>query len=249
MRGVLVMAFFLLAPPLAAAELPPGPFDEAACRDCHRQQTPDLVTDWRDGRHGPEQAGCAACHGQLHGALAAARQGQACVDCHGGPKASLVHAYTVSKHGVIAGLEAAEADFTLPLAEGNQRAPSCAYCHLHEADHGASAETAEAACLDCHSPRFVDTLLASARRGLAIGQLKFREAEAAAAAAAAAGIDLGAELKAMREGPLAALRQGLAHHSPDHQWWLGQAALDGALLRIKAAITRHRRRRALGDQR
>jgi hypothetical protein len=245
MRLWFAIGFLLLAPPLGAAELPPGPFAEAACRHCHRERNPDLVADWRDGRHGPEQAGCTACHGQLHGALAAARQGQACVDCHGGPKASLVHAYAVSKHGVIAGLEALEADFTLPLAEGNQRAPSCAYCHLHEADHGASAETAEAACLDCHSPRFVDTLLASARRGLAIGRLKLAEAEAAAGAA---GIDLGAQLKAMREGPLAALRHGLVHHSPDHQWWLGQAALDGALLRIKAAITRYRRQRALGDQ-
>ncbi len=245
MRLALAFASLLLAPPLGAAELPPGPFDEAACIACHGEQSPDLVQAWRLGRHGPDRTGCTACHGLRHGALAAVRQNGACVTCHGGPTASPVRAYATSKHGVIAGLEAAQEDFSLPLTEGNMRAPTCAYCHLHEADHGASAETARNACLDCHSPRYVDTLLASAQRSLVIGRLKLSEAEAAAANQ---GIDLGDRLRAMREGPLAALRHGLAHLSPDHQWWFGQAALDGALLRIKAAITRHRRQRALNDQ-
>ncbi len=141
MRLALAFAILLLAPPLGAAELPPGPFDEAACIACHGEQSPDLVQAWRLGRHGPDRTGCTACHGLRHGALAAVRQNGACVTCHGGPTASPVRAYATSKHGVIAGLEAAQEDFSLPLTEGNMRAPTCAYCHLHEADHGASAET------------------------------------------------------------------------------------------------------------
>ena len=49
----------------------------------------------------------------------------------------------------------------------------------------------------------------------------------------------------MRAGPLAGLRLGTVHHAPDFQWWLGQAALDGALLRIKAALSRLERRQAI----
>ena len=37
----------------------------------------------------------------------------------------------------------------------------------------------------------------------------------------------------------------LAHQSPDYQWWLGQAALDGSLLRIKGALGEARRSRAM----
>ena len=244
MRVPLALVILLLASPLGAAEAPPGPFDEAACIVCHGERDGGLVQAWRQGRHGPERAGCTACHGPRHGNLAVARKSAACLSCHGEPTTA-VRSYALSKHGVIAGLEASGWDFELPLAEGNIRAPTCAYCHLHEANHGTDPETARNACLDCHSPRYVDTLLASARRSLDIGRLKLDEAEAAAAGQ---GIDLGERLRTMREGPLAALRQGLAHQSPDHQWWLGQAALDGALLRVKAAIARHRRQRALSDK-
>lgn len=40
---------------------------------------------------------------------------------------------------------------------------------------------------------------------------------------------------------LRSLRLGLGHQSPDDQWWLGQAALDGSLLRIKGALSEARR--------
>ncbi|NQU62105.1 MAG: hypothetical protein HQ512_13325 [Rhodospirillales bacterium] len=46
------------------------------------------------------------------------------------------------------------------------------------------------------------------------------------------------------------LRLGFAHHSPDYQWWYGQAALDGDLLRVKAAASRLRRQKNMdGDRR
>ena len=47
----------------------------------------------------------------------------------------------------------------------------------------------------------------------------------------------------LRDKNLRDLRLGLAHQSPDYQWWLGQAALDGSLLRIKGALGEARRLR------
>ena len=81
-----------------------------------------------------------------------------------------------------------------------------------------------------------------------IGLLKVREAEAAirsfthgAKISETEMSTLNAMLSRMRNGTLTNLRLGLGHHSPDYQWWYGQAALDGDLLRIKALITRFRR--------
>jgi hypothetical protein len=39
------------------------------------------------------------------------------------------------------------------------------------------------------------------------------------------------------------VRLGVGHQSPDYQWWHGQPALDGDLLRIKGLIAEHERRR------
>jgi hypothetical protein len=40
------------------------------------------------------------------------------------------------------------------------------------------------------------------------------------------------------------VRLGAGHQSPDYQWWHGQPALDGDLLRIKGVIAERERRRA-----
>jgi len=41
------------------------------------------------------------------------------------------------------------------------------------------------------------------------------------------------------------VRLGVGHQSPDYQWWHGQPALDGDLIRIRDRIAESRRRRAL----
>ena len=41
------------------------------------------------------------------------------------------------------------------------------------------------------------------------------------------------------------VRLGTGHQSPDYQWWHGQPALDGDLLRIKGIIAEHERWRAV----
>ena len=248
MRRLAVVILLVWASPVLAAEAPgQGPLSSAACTDCHA----DEAAAWDGGVHaGPAPAAdCVACHGERHDAVAArARQSDACVACHGGAEGAAPRSYATSKHGVIAGLERARWDWSQPLAEGNYRAPTCAYCHMHDGAHGQllSGDTLEEACFDCHSPRFVETLISSGERTLEIGRMKLREAEAAAAGLPDAAV---AELlDAMRTVTLRDLRLGIGHQSPDYQWWYGHAALDGDLLRIKAALSDLERRRAIAEQ-
>jgi hypothetical protein len=171
---------------------------------------------------------------------------QICTNCHGG---AAQRSYALSKHGVIARVEA---------GRKRQRAPGCADCHRFEAGAPApehylsdgerkqAREQAVAGCGACHAPSYLSEQLAAAKRSLAIGEMKLREAQAIATAArdelqgdALARIET--LLAAMRDEHLRDLRLGLGHQSPDYQWWLGQAALDGSLLRIKGALGEARR--------
>lgn len=176
--------------------------------------------------------------------------GEPCVDCHAGaPQKSWV----LSKHGVIAKLEA---------GRERRRAPDCAGCHVVEAatptaphyggksNREQARQAAQDSCRTCHSPRYLAEQDAATRRGLAIGDMKRREAEALleAARGEADGAQLAPIEKlftVLRDEDMRHLRLGLAHQSPDYQWWLGQAALDGSLLRIKGAIGELRRGRAI----
>ena len=179
-----------------------------------------------------------------------AMAGKACVECHAG---AAERSYALSKHGVIARIEA---------GRQRQRVPRCEICHEFEAkapapQHYVNAKArdqarqqAASACGGCHSPRYATEQFAAAQRTQAIGDMKLREAEAAAAAA---GKELNREalsrieklLATMRGEHLRDLRLGLAHQSPDYQWWLGQAALDGDLLRIKGTLGEARRMQSM----
>ncbi len=256
MRVLLLLVLFI-AYPIQAETLPPGPFPTAECLDCHQEKTPDIVEAWRTGPHRTPVAatGCVTCHGDLHaGAAARARRPQTCIGCHGGPNAPAVRSYSTSKHGVIATIEGDQYDLSKRLADANYRAPSCAYCHFYDGGHGAAMTTLDA-CYDCHSPRYANTLFEAGRRGIDVGLLKVQEAEEAVAdwrrqgkLTAQEGKELDALLRTMRDGPLTSLRLGTAHQSPDYQWWFGQAALDGALLRIKARLSRIIREKALKER-
>ncbi len=175
--------------------------------------------------------------------------GKTCIDCHAG---AAERSWALSKHGVIARIEA---------GRERRRAPDCAGCHALEAKAPApnhygrtlsrarAREAAMESCRACHSPRYTTEQNAAAARGLAIGEMKRREAEALLVAAREE--SSGAELAriemlfaTLRDETLRDLRLGLGHQSPDYQWWLGQAALDGGLLRIKGALGEARRARA-----
>jgi hypothetical protein len=251
---ILIVALLLIATaPVTAGDAPNGSFLQSECIECHTRETPDLIAAWLKGPHAKsvKPANCVACHGDRHpGSMVKARKSGACISCHGGRKSAIVRSYFTSKHGVIETLEAGRRDWSKPLAGANYRTPSCAYCHMHEGEHGlpASDETVSFSCLDCHAPGYANTIMEAAKRTVKIGELKLREAEAAVSSTikndslSENDADaLKAMLTKMRKETLGNLRVGLGHHSPDYQWWYGHAALDGDLLRIKAKITRIRR--------
>jgi hypothetical protein len=161
---------------------------------------------------------------------------------------------------VIVTLEAERLDFTQPLKEGNHRAPTCAYCHLHAGEHDAGAgilplapmghalapddaaraEARAAPCRDCHSPRFVETWFVTGDRMVEIGRMKVREAtQAAEQLDDQESRDI---LHRMTNDHLRNVRLGVGHQSPDEQWWHGHPALDGDLLRIKSILNDPQRR-------
>ncbi|MBF0181382.1 MAG: hypothetical protein HQM03_15270 [Magnetococcales bacterium] len=203
------------------------------CLSCHRQRDPLLTAAWEKSRHARAELPCESCHGTAHdgGMAARARRDQACVSaCHAQEHGS----HALSKHGVIAVLEGERMDFNLPLKEGNQRAPTCAYCHMHDNAHDMTSVARDRPCRDCHSPRFVETWFASGDNMVEIGRMKLREAEAVAAGSADP--EVGRLLHGMRDLHLRNVRLGVGHASPDDQWWHGHPALDGDLLRIKSLV-------------
>lgn len=184
-----------------------------------------------------------------------------CIACHGGETGATARSYALSKHGIIARLE----------LESN-RAPRCATCHVPAAGHretgyrgpwtldsaGEPARIREAlneACGRCHAPRYVAELAANGARMLEIGRMKLREG-AQLVALARRETDpetlaiVAGHFKTMQDVHLRNLWLGVAHQSPDYQWWHGQAALDGDLIRIKGALTDYRRvKQAFGPSR
>jgi len=239
--GLLLGLLGLVTGAVVAEEvIPPGPFTDTECIACHTERNTELIRQWRAGRH--SGVGCAACHGDRHqGAAPRARQDKRCSGCHEGPDS---HSYATSKHGVITRLEQAGQDWRKPLQRGNYRTPGCSYCHLHDRDHGDTMATARGPelrqwiCAACHSPRYVREQFANGRRQLAIADLKVTEGEALIATV---GESKSGELSKLRRDLLQHRRNvllGVGHQSPDYQWWHGQPALDGDLIRIRDAVTR-----------
>ena len=265
MRGLLcawLIGFSALS--MADVPVPEGAFENSACVECHQQHSAELVAAWQQSVHAQTEtlASCVDCHGDTHGKAAArARQDGACMDCHGGADSPVIHSYTTSKHGVLVRLEQDEWDWDRPLELANYRAPGCSYCHMHKGNHNVSAsvragsameetdaaerervqDAMRAVCQECHSSRYITSLFDNGERMLDIGRMKVREA--AGVLEQAEGEFSGAELAAAREHfvrmqslHLKNVYLGVGHQSPDYQWWHGQPALDGDLLRIKGAV-------------
>lgn len=275
LRPVVMFLLWCSVAVQAATPLPEGEFDNGACLECHQQQDTGLVAAWRASVHATTEptADCVACHGNRHeDAAVRARRDATCINCHGGEKAPTVHSYRTSKHGILVRLELEGRDWRQPLEAASYRAPGCAYCHLHRGNHDvvagvragnpvAGTDTAErgrvldamrAVCQDCHAPRYITRLFDNGEHMLEIGQMKVREATALLQQAAD-GYDA-AELAAardhferMKEQHLHNLYLGIAHQSPDYQWWHGQPALDGDLLRIRGALDELDRAPGVGD--
>ena len=265
MRGlffVWLIGFAALS--MADVPIPKGPFENSACLECHQQHSAELVAAWQESVHAQTEtmASCVDCHGNTHSnAAARARRDEACMDCHGGEASPVIHSYTTSKHGVLVRLEQDGWDWDRPLELANYRAPGCSYCHMHKGNHNVSAsvrawnamdeidaaegervqDAMRAVCYDCHSPRYITRLSDNGERMLDIGRMKVQEA--AAVIEQAEDKFTGSELAAARQSfvrmqslHLKNVYLGVGHQSPDYQWWHGQPALDGDLLRIKGAV-------------
>lgn len=158
-----------------------------------------------------------------------------CIACHGAASAE-VHGWQLSKHGVL----------TRISTPG--RAPGCVDCHTTAAHQASDSARMDQTCGRCHSPRYVATLRENGQRMIEAGNMKQREALALLTRARA---EFSAnDLREMEthyahlQKHLRNLRLGVAHQSPDYQWWHGHPALDGDLLRIKGAYDDLLRERA-----
>lgn len=233
--------------------------ENSACIHCHEKQDSALIKDWRSSVHATVDpvVNCVSCHSALHKNMAAkARHDETCIDCHGGKKSPVVHSYSSSKHGTLMQLEKNTYDWKQSFELAKYRAPGCGYCHMHQNNHDISStvrhdlmsdieienvqDETRAVCQDCHSPRYITRLFSNGEAMLEIARKKVREADALIEQAEKTFSD--AELKSAKKHKqkmqqhFKNVHLGVGHQSPDYQWWHGQPALDGDLLRIKDSI-------------
>lgn len=252
------MAVLVFSGQSIAADLPvSGVFNNRQCVQCHEKTDADLIDGWRASSHAKSESviDCVACHGIEHDSAAInSRQDRVCIECHGGDKDPVVHSYSGSKHGVLMKIEATRWDWTKPLAMANYRAPGCAYCHMHAAEHNVSLsvrqdimqasenvqDVMQVVCQDCHAPRYIARLMENGEAMLEIARKKVREADVLIERASSEFTEQ--QLLPIRQQRLKMQQHltnvslGVGHQSPDYQWWHGQPALDGDLLRIKGFI-------------
>jgi hypothetical protein len=272
MRGFCFLLLILLPVFVVASEKPPaGKFTNTECMSCHASRNAKLVTAWRASGHArtAPKADCVTCHGNVHaGSSERARRDSACVACHKKSDSTVTHSYATSKHATIGKLEENQWDWSRPLVRGNYRAPGCAYCHLHGGEHNTllsvttwqpfqpeessvletTAARWQTVCGACHAPRYVTEQAATGARMQEIARMKLREARAIITRyqGVLSSTDQH-EIDALFTGMQSHghnVRLGVGHQSPDYQWWHGQPALDGDLLRIKGLVSEHERRRA-----
>jgi hypothetical protein len=237
--------------------------DNLACIQCHEKENSALIENWQISAHATARAeeddivNCVSCHGQLHKDMAAkARRDETCIDCHGGRKDPVVHSYSTSKHGALMQLEKNSYDWKQSFELANYRAPGCGYCHMHQNNHNVSItarydlmssieagkvqnKTREV-CQDCHSPRYITQLFSNGEAMLEVARKKVREANVLIEQAEKifSDAELGPAKKHRKkmQQHFKNVHLGVGHQSPDYQWWHGQPALDGDLLRIKDSI-------------
>ncbi len=100
-------------------------------------------------------------------------------------------------------------------------------------------------CSGCHSPRYVREQFANGKRQLNIADLKLTEGEELIASAVDSQTDALSKLQQRLIHHRRNVLYGVGHQSPDYQWWYGQPALDGDLIRIRDAINELHRRKSL----
>ena len=100
------------------------------CVQCHRQKTPNIVSDWQVSRHSREAVGCAECHGDQHKSARDVSKAKiptpdSCAACH----ETQVEQYKAGKHALAwAAMKAMPTAHWQPMAltEGMK---GCGGCH------------------------------------------------------------------------------------------------------------------------
>jgi hydroxylamine dehydrogenase len=121
---------------------------EMGCDPCHAQAGATLPRYWDEEEQQyidtsslPYRNGCMACHTRHQFSLEEARKPEACHTCHMGPDHPNFEAYMSSKHGSIYAALGENWDFSVPMAEAEWEAPTCAYCHMVYVDEDGSRST------------------------------------------------------------------------------------------------------------
>jgi hydroxylamine dehydrogenase len=110
---------------------------EMGCDACHAQAGATDDKYWSEDEKKyidtsslPYRNGCIACHTRHSFNLEEARKPEACYTCHMGPDHPNYEAYMSSKHGSIYVARGKGWDWSVPLAQAQWDAPTCAYCHM-----------------------------------------------------------------------------------------------------------------------
>ncbi|MEW5744961.1 MAG: multiheme c-type cytochrome [Nitrospirota bacterium] len=150
-RTLVIIFSLLLSVPLASAQV---------CIDCHKQVTPNIISDWQLSKHSKNGIDCAACHGDKHRTREDAQQAliptpETCGGCH----AERVKQYKSGKHALAwAAMKAMPTIHYQPmlLTEGMK---GCGGCHkigikseadIKELDKG-GYRFGRVACDSCHT--------------------------------------------------------------------------------------------------
>lgn len=53
-----------------------------SCLECHQEVTPEITTEWNEGKHGQVHIGCFICHGDGEVEFFAKPNDMSCASCH-----------------------------------------------------------------------------------------------------------------------------------------------------------------------
>jgi len=53
-----------------------------SCKECHLEDTPEVVNEWEAGMHGVANVGCFVCHGDGEDEFYPEPTSDACISCH-----------------------------------------------------------------------------------------------------------------------------------------------------------------------
>lgn len=156
----LVALFVMIGAGGLAGQLVTNAVATDSCVDCHTKETPGLVTDWAESRHGTVGIGCTVCHGDNHDTAADAHLARqptpkTCALCHG----KQVRQFTAGKHAKAwTAMTAMPTTHALPMAlTGGMK--GCGGCHkigLKTDDEIAALKAdgstfGHASCDSCHT--------------------------------------------------------------------------------------------------